>query len=281
MTDKDRYAVFGCPIKHSKSPQIHRLFAEQTQQSLEYAAQEVPAERFNESVNAFFSQGGKGLNCTLPLKELAWAYADRRTERAELSKAANTLALRADGSLLGDNTDGCGLIVDLTANHGISLAESRILILGAGGATRGIIAPILEHSPNHLAIVNRTPGKAIALAAEFSVLGDVEGCGFADIQGQPFDLIINATSASLTDELPPLADDLLAAEGVCYDLAYGNQPTSFVRWGAAHNARKSLDGLGMLVEQAAEAFFLWRSIRPQTKPVIALLNAERGFVSRG
>lgn len=281
MTEKDRYAVFGCPIKHSKSPQIHQLFAEQTQQSLEYTVQEVSAERFKGSVNAFFSQGGKGLNCTLPLKELAWTYADHRTERAELSKAANTLALQADGFLLGDNTDGCGLISDLTANHGISLAGSRILILGAGGGTRGIIAPILGHSPNHLAIANRTPGKAIALAAEFSNLGEVEGCGFADIQGQPFDLIINATSASLTDELPPLADGLLAEEGVCYDLAYGNQPTAFVRWGAAHNARKSLDGLGMLVEQAAEAFFLWRSIRPQTKPVIALLNAERGFVSGG
>ncbi|WP_411726423.1 shikimate dehydrogenase [Methyloglobulus sp.] len=278
MTDKDCYAVFGYPIKHSKSPQIHRLFAEQTQQLLEYTAQEVLAERFKDSVNVFFSQGGKGLNCTLPLKELAWAFADRRTERAELSKAVNTLALQGDGSLLGDNTDGCGLIADLTGNHGISLEGARILILGAGGASRGIIAPILGHSPNHLTIVNRTPEKAIALATEFSILGDVEGCSFADIQGQqPFDLIINATSASLTDEMPPLADDLLAAEGVCYDLAYGNKPTSFVRWGAAHNARKSLDGLGMLVEQAAEAFFLWRSIRPQTKPVIAVLNAERGF----
>lgn len=280
MTDKDRYAVFGCPIRHSKSPLIHRLFAEQTQQSLEYTAQEVPAERFQDSVNTFFSQGGKGLNCTLPLKELAWTYADRRTERAELGKAVNTLALQEDGFLLGDNTDGCGLIADLTG-HGIFLAESRILILGAGGASRGIIAAILEHFPNHLAIANRTPEKAIALAAEFGTLGDVEGCGFADIQGPPFDLIINATSASLSDEMPTLADDLLAEEGVCYDLAYGNQPTAFVRWGVEHKARKSLDGLGMLVEQAAEAFFVWRSIRPQTKPIIALLNAERGVVSGG
>jgi shikimate dehydrogenase len=279
MTDKDRYAVFGCPIKHSKSPRIHQLFAEQTQQLLEYTAQEVPSERFKESVDAFFSQGGKGLNCTLPLKELAWTYADRTTERANLSKAVNTLALQADGSLLGDNTDGCGLIADLTANHGIPLADSRILILGAGGASRGIIAAILEHSPNHLAIANRTPEKAIALAAEFSVLGNVEGCGFAGIQSHQFDLIINATSASLYDDLPPLAEELLADEGVCYDLAYGNKPTSFVRWGVSHKAKKSLDGLGMLVEQAAEAFFLWRAIRPQTKPVIALLNGERGFVS--
>jgi shikimate dehydrogenase len=280
MTNKDHYAVFGYPIKHSKSPQIHQLFAEQTQQTLEYTAQEVPAEQFKESVNAFFSQGGKGLNCTLPLKELAWTYADRRTGRAELSKAVNTLALQDDGSILGDNTDGCGLIADLTTNHGIFLAATRILLLGAGGACRGIIAPILEYAPHRLILANRTQKKASDLAAEFSVLGDVMGCGFADLKGQQFDLIINATSASLTDEMPPLEGGLLAKEGVCYDLAYGSKPTSFVRWGIEHKAKKSLDGLGMLVEQAAEAFFLWRGIRPQTKPVIDVLNAARNFVSR-
>jgi shikimate dehydrogenase len=279
MTGKDRYAVFGCPIKHSKSPRIHQLFAEQTQQLLEYTAQEVTAERFKASVSDFFSQGGKGLNCTLPLKELAWAYADHVTERAKLSKAVNTLALQEDGSILGDNTDGSGLIADLTVNHGVSLAESRILILGAGGASRGIIGPILGHSPHHLFIANRTPEKAKDLAEGFRDLGVIVGCGFAEIQGHQFDLVINATSASLFDDLPPLAEDLLADEGVCYDLAYGNKPTSFVRWGASHKASKSLDGLGMLVEQAAEAFFLWRAIRPQTKPVIAELNAVRGFVS--
>ena len=278
MAGKDRYAVFGCPIKHSKSPRIHQLFAEQTKQSLEYTAQEVTAERFKESVGTFFKQGGKGLNCTLPLKELAWAYAEHSTERAELSKAINTLVLQKDGSILGDNTDGCGLIADLTANHGIALKNARILILGAGGACRGILAPILEHSPRHLILANRTRQRASDLAAEFCIFGDIEASGFADLKGQQFDLIINATSASLYDEMPPLADDILADQGVCYDLAYGNKPTSFVRWGVGQKAKKSLDGLGMLVEQAAEAFFLWRGIRPHTKPVIDVLHAARRFV---
>jgi shikimate dehydrogenase len=275
MPNKDRYAVFGCPIKHSKSPLIHQLFAEQTKQLLEYTAQEVPPEHFVESVTAFFSKGGKGLNCTLPLKELAWEYAEYRTKRADLGKAVNTLVLDEEGDIMGDNTDGCGLIADLNTNHGITLKKSRILLLGAGGASRGILAPLLEQSPQKLILANRTRQKAIDLAVEFSNFGDVEGCGFADLKGRQFDLIINATSASLSDELPPLADDSLAKNGFCYDLAYANKPTSFVRWGMQHNAKKSLDGLGMLVEQAAEAFFLWRNIRPQTKPVIEKLNAGR------
>jgi shikimate dehydrogenase len=279
MTDKDRYAVFGCPIQHSKSPRIHQLFAEQTKQSLEYGAQEVTAERFKGSTVEFFSKGGKGLNCTLPLKELAWRFADLTTKRAELSRSVNTLAIKDDDRILGDNTDGCGLITDLTVNNGISLGGSRILILGAGGACRGIIAPILEYSPHSLILANRTPKKASDLAAEFRVLGDIKSCGFADLIGQQFDLIINSTSASLNDEMPPLADDLLAEEGICYDLAYGNRPTAFVRWGVEHKAKKSLDGLGMLVEQAAEAFFLWRNIRPQTRPILDSLNAARRFVT--
>jgi shikimate dehydrogenase len=277
LTNKDHYAVFGLPIKHSKSPRIHQLFAEQTGQLINYSAQEVSAGQFKEAVIAFFAQGGKGLNCTLPLKELAWAYADRKTERAELSRAVNTLALQGDGSLLGDNTDGCGLITDLTVNQGIVLSKSRVLILGAGGASRGIVAPILGQSPQHLIIANRTPEKACALANEFLGLGDIEGCGFKDLKGQQFELIINATSASLTNELPPLADDLLVEGGYCYDLAYGDKSTAFVRWGQGHKAKKSIDGLGMLVEQAAAAFFLWRGIRPETMPVVALLNAERGL----
>jgi shikimate dehydrogenase len=279
MAKKDRYAVFGSPIKHSKSPRIHQLFAEQTQQALEYTAKEVTSERFKESVVAFFAKGGKGLNCTLPLKELAWAFADLTTKRAELSRAVNTLIIQDDDRILGDNTDGCGLITDLTVNHDLALTKSRILILGAGGACRGILAPILEHSPHQLVLANRTQQKASDLAAEFCIFGDIDGCGFADLKGQQFDLIINATSASLADEMLPLQDDLLTPGGVCYDLAYGNRATAFVRWGVEHNAKKSLDGLGMLVEQAAEAFFLWRSVRPQTKPVIDALNAARNFVS--
>lgn len=277
MTTTDRYAVIGSPIKHSKSPRIHQLFAEQTQQSIEYVAQEVPAERFKASVVEFFSKGGKGLNCTLPLKELAWAFADRSTKRAELSRAVNTLILQDDDRILGDNTDGCGLITDLTVNHGVALKGTRILLLGAGGASRGILGPLLERSPKHLILANRTRQKAKDLAAEFCIEGDIEGCGYADLKGEQFDLIINATSASLYDDLPPLTDDLLAPECVCYDLAYGNKPTTFVQWGKMQNAKKSLDGLGMLVEQAAEAFHLWRKVRPETKSVIDALNAGRRF----
>jgi len=290
MTLIDRYAVFGHPIKHSKSPRIHHLFAEQTGQSIEYSAQDVSAEQFSATAKKFFTEGGKGLNCTVPLKELAWNYADHKTERAQLSKAVNTLALQADGSILGDNTDGIGLVSDLIANHAITLAGTRILILGAGGASRGIIGPILDQFPQAVVIANRTADKAVNLAAEFHSKasapahapylhpigkGSVTGCGFDDLKNRQFDLILNATSASLSGQLPPLPAGLLAENGNCYDLAYGNEPTAFVRWAQENHAAKSLDGLGMLVEQAAEAFFIWRGVRPETRPVIELLNSER------
>lgn len=275
MVSIDHYAVFGQPIKHSKSPRIHQLFAEQTGQSLRYAAQEVSAGQFVNTARSFFSQGGKGLNCTIPLKELAWAFADNKTERGLTAKAVNTLALQADGSILGDNTDGSGLLTDLKINNAISLAGINILILGAGGASRGIITPILEELPQALVIANRTVEKAVNLAAEFSHKGFVIGCGFEDLKQKKFDLILNATSTSLNEQLPPLPKDLLTPEGCCYDLAYGNKPTAFVRWGLENNASKSLDGLGMLVEQAAEAFFIWRGVRPETGPIIELLKSER------
>jgi shikimate dehydrogenase len=275
MTVTDRYAVLGNPIKHSKSPRIHKLFAEQTGQTLVYEAQEVPAEQFSSAVKTFFADGGKGLNCTIPLKELAWAFADHKTARAHLAKAVNTLALQADGSILGDNTDGVGLITDLISNHGIKLTDRKVLILGAGGATRGIIKPLLEQSVKSIVIANRTLEKAIDLANEFVNLGNIVGCGFEGLNNQQFDLILNATSTSLTGQIPPLPANLLSEKGVCYDLAYSNEPTTFVRWGQKNNALKSLDGLGMLVEQAAEAFFIWRGVRPITEPVIKLLNDER------
>lgn len=275
MIKADRYAVFGHPVRHSRSPRIHQLFAEQTGQSLEYTAQDVPTEQFKTAVKKFFAEGGKGLNCTVPLKGLAFAFADSKTERARLSQAVNTLAVQADGSVLGDNTDGKGLVTDLTANHAITLTARRILILGAGGAGRGILGPLLEQAPHAIVIANRTVDKATDLAQAFHHQGTVSGCGFDDLQNRQFDLILNATSASLSNELPPLANGLLAENGVCYDLAYGNEPTPFVRWGLRQKAAKSLDGLGMLVEQAAEAFFIWRGVRPQTRPVIDLLNSER------
>ena len=273
MKNLDTYAVFGSPISHSKSPRIHTLFAEQTHQSLDYFAQEVNADNFVTAATDFFVKGGKGLNCTVPLKELAWQFADTKTERAESAKAVNTLIKQSDGSILGDNTDGIGLVNDLTHNHHIELKNKRILILGAGGAARGIISPLLDKRPDCLVIANRTVEKALTLALEFN--HSFKSSSFEDLDSEQFDIILNATSASLTNELPPLPANLLARHGICYDLTYSNQPTSFVRWGHSQNASKSIDGLGMLVEQAAEAFFLWRGIRPETKSVISLLNSER------
>lgn len=269
----DKYAVFGFPIQHSKSPQIHRLFAEQTHQQIEYTAQEVNAENFNVAAEKFFAQNGKGLNCTVPLKELAFQFATQKTERALSAKAVNTLIKQADGSILGDNTDGIGLVRDLTKNHAIKLTGQRILILGAGGATRGILNPLLNEKPDALVVANRTTEKAWQLAIEFN--HSFTGCGLDDLHEQPFDLILNATSASLQNNLPAISEHLLAKNGVCYDLAYANEPTAFVRWGQAQNARQSLDGLGMLVEQAAEAFFLWRGVYPKTHTIIEWFNTAR------
>ena len=275
MEHIDSYAVFGHPIEHSKSPLIHKLFAIQTEQQIEYTSQNVPADQFIKTVSSFFEQGGKGLNCTLPLKELAWEYAECKTERAEISKAVNTLAMQSNGTVLGDNTDGHGLIKDLITNNSINLSNIKILVLGAGGASRGIIGPLLEKNPERIVIANRTINKAKNLAEEFNKKGEIYGCGFESLKNQQFDLIINATSASLSSQLPPLPSDLLIKEGNCYDLAYGNEPTTFVRWGIKNNASKSMDGLGMLVEQAAEAFFIWRGINPETKPVIDFINSQR------
>ena len=272
MSSPDRYAVFGQPIQHSKSPKIHQLFAQQSQQNIDYQAQEVTAKAFEISVTTFFENGGKGLNCTVPLKELAFQFADQKTPRAEYAKAVNTLVLQDNGCILGDNTDGCGLVVDLIKNHHIKLKQQRILILGAGGATRGIMNPIMAQAPEKLVIANRTIDKAIRLATEFKSLGAITGCGFDDLIGESFDLILNATSASLSNQLPPLPSAVLAQNGSCYDLAYGNEPTAFVRWGIEHKALKSLDGLGMLVEQAAEAFYVWRGIRPETQVIMRLLK---------
>jgi shikimate dehydrogenase len=279
MPQTDRYAVFGHPISHSQSPRIHTLFAEHTGQDLVYTAKDVPSESFEATARGFFQEGGKGLNCTVPLKELAYSFAGQLSERARRAKAVNTLALLPDGGILGDNTDGAGLVRDLTGNLGLALAGRRLLILGAGGASRGILAPLLELQPARLLVANRTVSKAEALAAEFSDMGTVEACGFEGLAGECFDVILNATAASLGGDLPPLPDGILAAGGACYDLAYGKAPTPFVRWGIAAGAALSVDGLGMLVEQAAEAFWLWRGVRPETRPVLATLDSERRQVA--
>lgn len=275
MPPADRYAVFGHPIGHSQSPRIHCLFAEQTGQTLTYTAEDVTPEIFEPSVKAFFQTGGRGLNCTVPLKELAFRLADTLSDRALRSKAVNTLALRDDGMIFGENTDGVGLVRDLIHNLGLDLTGQRILILGAGGATRGILEPLLQRQPSRLTIANRTPEKAAQLATEFGDIGPITGGGFATLAGGDYDLILNATAASLSGDLPDLPPDILAQDGACYDLAYGREPTAFVRWGLEQGARLSVDGIGMLVEQAAEAFHLWRGVRPDTAPVIAELNVSR------
>ncbi|ORU94014.1 MAG: shikimate dehydrogenase [Cycloclasticus sp. symbiont of Poecilosclerida sp. N] len=268
----DQYAVFGFPIEHSKSPLIHQQFAEQTQQSLSYKAVEVRPQVFDETLDDFFRLGGQGVNCTVPLKELAFRKVDTLTRRAEFSCAVNTIKKMPDGSLLGDNTDGVGLLTDLCENLGLNLKGKRLLVLGAGGATRGILQPLLEAAPATLYVANRTLSKAQAMVSLFEPIGRIDASSYEDLAGHRFDIIINATSASLSGELPPLATDLLAKNSVCYDLAYSQEATAFVLWGEQQGATLSVDGLGMLAEQAAHAFKLWRGVMPKTSNVRANLR---------
>jgi shikimate dehydrogenase len=265
----DRYAVVGNPIAHSKSPLIHHWFAEQTGQSLVYEKILVELAAFDEDVSGFFALGGKGLNVTVPFKEQAFRFADVLTERARLAGAVNTLALQSDGTVMGDNTDGAGLVADLLAQDW-PLAGQQILILGAGGAVRGIVGPLLDQKPASLVIANRTMEKALAIAGAFSS-GAVRVSGYAELAGD-FDLVINGTSASLANELPPLPPGLLGGQTAAYDLMYSSGPTAFLHWAAGQGVERRLDGLGMLVEQAAEAFYLWRGVRPQTAPVVEKLR---------
>lgn len=272
MAAVDRYAVMGNPIAHSQSPRIHALFAEQTGQRLRYDAMLVEPAGFAAAVDAFRAAGGRGLNITIPFKQQAWAYATRRSARAERAGAVNTLVLD-QGPVYGDNTDGAGLVRDLGDNQGYALGGKRILMLGAGGAARGVLAPLLACRPQRLVIANRTAARAVELAVRFNDLGPVSGCGLPDLAGQRFDLIVNATAAGLNAQVPSLPDDSLATGTWCYDMTYGDAPTAFVRWAHAHGAARALDGLGMLVEQAAESFALWRGVRPDTAPVIAALRS--------
>jgi shikimate dehydrogenase len=272
MKAPDRYAVFGHPIGHSQSPRIHALFAAATQQAMTYEAEDIPPEGFNDAISRFLGSGGRGLNITVPLKELAFLVADTLSPEAGRSKAVNTLLFSPDGHIHGDNTDGRGLVRDLTLNLGIPLKGRRILILGAGGAARGILEPLLKLEPAQVTLANRTTEKARQLAFEFEDLGPLRALAMAALQDQQYDLILNATAASLQGDVPPLPDQILAAGGCCYDLAYGKEPTPFVLWGLQQGAVLSRDGIGMLVEQAAEAFWLWRGIRPDTPSVIATLR---------
>lgn len=269
----DAYAVFGNPINHSKSPHIHRHFAEQTGQNMTYTKQLVSEDNFAEAATEFFKNGGKGLNITLPFKLDAYSFAARLTPRARRAGAVNTLALQQDGTLLGDNTDGIGMVHDMQ-NLGWELRGKRILILGAGGAVRGILQPLLEREPQQVIIANRTYHKAEQLVAGFHDLGDVRALRYEELDQQPFDVVINGTSASLGAELPPLPEGLLIEGACCYDMMYGAEPTVFLRWAEAHGAQQTADGLGMLVGQAAEAFYLWRHIRPEVVPVITAMRRQ-------
>lgn len=274
----DQYGVIGHPVGHSWSPFIHGLFARQTGESLVYRLHDVEPDTFRNYVLEFFSRGGRGLNVTVPHKVAAAHLANELTPRAERARAVNTLAIQRDNRLLGDNTDGAGLVHDLKDNLSITLAGRRVLIVGAGGATRGVVAPLLVLQPAELIIANRTPERARAFAADFRDLGAIRGCGFEDIADDVFDVVINATSASLSGDVPSIPPSVLRPGTVCYDMAYSLSDTPFLKWARSHGCEQALQGWGMLVEQAAESFHLWRGVRPQTAPVLQALR-ERAAIN--
>jgi shikimate dehydrogenase len=267
----DRYAVIGNPIAHSKSPLIHATFARQTGQDMAYTAMLAPLDGFAAAAGAFRDQGGKGMNITVPFKQEAWKLATRLTERASTAQAVNTFKFD-DGVILGDNTDGAGLVRDITHNLGFSIAGKRVLLMGAGGAARGVLLPLLAQVPAELAIANRTASRALDLQEQFAVYGQVRVSDYADLAGQQFDLVVNATSSSLNNELPPLAAGIFGPDSLAYDMMYGKGLTAFLSFAEQQGAGRLADGLGMLVEQAAESFYLWRGVRPATPPVIAQLR---------
>ncbi|ANQ83851.1 shikimate 5-dehydrogenase [Azoarcus olearius] len=276
----DRYAVVGNPIAHSKSPQIHAAFARQTGEALGYEAILAPLDGFVDTVLAFRAMGGRGMNVTVPFKLEAHALATRLTPRAAAAGAVNTLAFggpETPDDILGDNTDGAGLVRDLTVNLGCPLHGRRVLLLGAGGAARGALLPLLEQAPAALTIANRTAAKAVELAAGFAAGHPgvaIDGGGFDALAGRRFDVVINATAASLADQAPPLPAGIYAEGALAYDMMYGRGDTPFLAAARADGAGRLADGLGMLAEQAAESFLLWRGVRPDTAPVLADLRAR-------
>ncbi len=272
----DRYVVAGNPVAHSRSPQIHAHFARRNGQDMEYRRLLVAKDGFASAAREFFGSGGKGMNITLPFKVDAFDFADSLTPRAHQAGAVNTLAQLDDGTLLGDNTDGAGLVRDLRHNLGWEIAGQRLLLLGAGGAVRGVLGPLLAEQPRSVMIANRTPDRARDLARKFGGQGSVQGCGLAGLDGE-YDMLINGTSASLAGEKLALATTLLARISRCYDMVYANRTTPFIEWASAAGASAAADGLGMLVEQAAESFLLWRGMRPQTGELIVELRTPIGI----
>ena len=272
MTENARYAVFGNPIKHSKSPLIHTMFAQQCGQAMVYRAVRVELEDFERAASGFFADGGSGLNITVPFKREAFEFAHRLSARAARAGAVNTLTKLPDGVIEGDNTDGVGLLRDLTDNLGWAVQGARVLLIGAGGAARGVLEPLLREKPHELLVVNRTASRAQELAREFADIGPVEGGGYEIVGARQFDLVINASSAGLAGIAPELPGSLLTERSCCYDMVYGAEPTPFMRWAAHNTVWAVADGLGMLVEQAAESFYLWRHVRPDTALVIHKLR---------
>ena len=267
----DHYAVIGNPISHSKSPLIHTEFAKQTGQDLDYITREIPLDDLEGGLKQLQEEDFKGINITVPFKEQAWSLVTDKSEHATRAGAINTIVFNDDGSLYGDNTDGIGLCRDLIDNHQIELEGKRILLLGAGGAARGVVEPLLSYKPAELVIANRTASKAQLLADLYADFGTLSGGGYDDLSGS-FDVIINATAASLQGEVPPLPDNILNANASCYDMMYSNTDTAFITWAKKHGATKTIDGLGMLAEQAAEAFRLWRGVKPNTNKIIEFIR---------
>lgn len=271
---KNIFAVIGNPVEHSKSPAIHGEFAKQCAITLEYSAIQVELGGFELALKVFRDNGGCGLNITIPFKLEAYQFAHSHSARAEQAGAVNTLKFEDDGSAYGDNTDGVGLLRDITDNLGQSLGGQRILMLGAGGAVRGILGALFEQQPKELVVANRTVAKAKDLERLFRHEGKILGCGFEDLKGRRFDVVINATAASLQGEVPEISKDVFETRALAYDLMYGDRPTPFMIWAQDQGKARVADGLGMLVEQAAESFFVWHGVRPQTLPVIAALRKE-------
>ncbi|MDP1535936.1 MAG: shikimate dehydrogenase [Burkholderiales bacterium] len=268
----DRYAVIGNPISQSKSPLIHASFAKATQQDLEYGSIEGPLDGFADAVRAFQRSGGRGMNVTAPFKLQAFELATQCSQRAQLAGAANALKFEADDRILAENFDGIGLVNDIVRNLGAPIAGKRVLVLGAGGATRGLLLPFLAERPAELVIANRDATKAAQLARQFVAHGRIRGGGYSDIGPGRFDLVCNATSASLRAELPPVAPAAFAIDGLAYELAYGKGLTPFLRLAQGAGVTRLADGVGMLVEQAAEAFVWWRGVRPETRALIEQLT---------
>lgn len=268
----DRYAVIGYPVHHSRSPLIHGIFARQTGQRVTYGLLEADVENFEPAVSRFRAAGGRGLNVTVPHKEAAFRLATTLSREASEAGAVNTLTFEGT-ELRGDNTDGVGFLRDLTVNLGRSVEGRRVLILGAGGAARGIIPPLLRCTPLELVVSNRTLERAEQLRERFRELGPISVCRFEGLaETDAFDIVINATSAGLLGEQPPFPPGIVGAESFCYDLGYSRQDTPFVAWARRHGAGQAEQGWGMLVEQAAESFFIWRGVRPATRPVIRDLS---------